>query len=357
MPDSAGYQCKWTCEYAAENLGQLLCFLPSCVLKKHVAEFLIFARPMDRVLVIFGGRSERLGRASGHLKDVAAFREDHWESLPSLPTSRVGAAATFDGDRFIITGGYAETSTPLRDVDILSIHKMQWEAGPPMGRGRYGHAAVSVDDWIYVVGGEHEGIPGSCERMNGTAWEPIDQMPFPVAGCRAVAIDQKIFVLGGVMLGWGPRRASTAVQVFDTKIRKWSAFPNSLKTGRAAFALHVLSERKLMLSGGFAVVDGLEKELETVEILGDDQTTPVLPSPRGGCQGLLHAESGRLLVLGGESPTKGEIKSDNLSLHTSEWNRNIIPCLSSGRTAFAACVGTLWPNQYHTAKLFTQFDF
>ncbi len=162
------------------------------------------------------------------------------------------------------------------------------------------------------------------------------------------------------MLGWGPRRASEYVQVFDPVTCSWSVFHKTLNVGRAAFGLHTTG-RKLVLTGGFAVVEGVEQELDTTEAIDVDEINEVeeiskLPSPRGGCQSLKTAGD-VAVVIGGEAPKAKVVKSDSLHLEVGEWRRGKMPELATARTAFAACVGKVWPTEYHTARIFTTFDF
>ena len=71
-----------------------------------------------------------------------------------------------------------------------------------LNAGRYGHAAVSLGDHIYALGGSTpDGIDGSVERIDPVAGE-VERLPHTVQPRRyhtAVSHDGRIYVLGGIL--------------------------------------------------------------------------------------------------------------------------------------------------------------
>lgn len=240
------------------------------------------------------------------------------------------------------------------------------------------------------------------------SWEQLPDMPMRVAASRALCLNGKVFVFGGCDPSVPGDRASDAILVFDPETMAWSVLGRRMALGRTAFSIAPVEPAKgekhdtVVIAGGFDLSARPEVEMTSVEILSglassdiqsDDLIEPIppLPLPRAGCQGVylplphlpVSMDSSTTLpviVLGGEfvDPSTGKCKifdSATMLVHKefvrgnepprinylvkkmlrrdaietrSEtsliWADNVIPPMKHPRTAFAACVGSVWPN-------------
>ena len=98
-----------------------------------------------------------------------------------------------------------------------------WHDGPAMHHARSAHAVVSTGDAIYAIGGTGEGGAPVLlvERFDGKKWR--DETTLPGEGLNApaaVAIDRKIFVIGGFKTVTNFPTAD--MLVYDIASRSWS---------------------------------------------------------------------------------------------------------------------------------------
>jgi hypothetical protein len=307
-------------------------------------------------------------------------------------------------------GGYNQLSNdPQKSVEKLDIHTMTWSDCAPLLVPRYGHSSCACKNRIYVMGGDHAGILiPFAERYDPETdcWERIPDMPIRVAASRAVCIDDKIYLFGGCDPSVPGDRASDAILMFDPNSNRWTVLSQRMSLGRTAFSLAALTDgqKGVVIAGGFDLSTRPEVEMRSVEVISVDSQDsadvkkkstclpPPLPIPRAGCQGVsiptellapCLAKASRLpfIVLGGEyiDPVSGKCKVfDNSTMlvnkdfidrkrnHTKpcsiwkkrqdvaastdndalQWSDQVIPPMLKQRTAFAACVGQVWPKGY-----------
>ena len=394
---------KWVCANSGRGLVLLVASREreASVLAWSVAPFLQWTAPAEGALFVFGGRSGRLGDARQYLASVEFLDPTvlEWRRGPDMRVARVGLAAAYLAGGYYVIGGYNQISgeDTQRSVERLDVATMQWGACAPLLVPRYGHSACACEGKLYVMGGDHAGalIP-FAERYDPetNTWERLPDMPLRVAASRAVAIGGKVHVFGGCDPSVPGDRASDAILLFDPQRGVWTVMVQRMTTGRTAFALAYLPEQEsVLIAGGFDLSSRPELEMHSVErIVLDRQpeeievpALPALPVARAGCQGVALSElpfgsSLAMVVLGGEyvDPATGVCRVfDTASMMTSPgsrrksslanslkdyslqlvkramklstepgWSDSILPPMQFKRTAFAACVGSVWPQGY-----------
>jgi len=136
---------------------------------------------------------------------------DRWETRRLTPGARMaGAAAALDG-RILLIGGQAEQGG-LKDVWIYypdrdSEGDAAWEKGPDLPDARYGFAAATLANSIFILGGQST---PSDQRMqpilvltpDAVDWQSID-LPAQQIGSQVVllAAGNYLHVLGGQVNG------------------------------------------------------------------------------------------------------------------------------------------------------------
>ena len=332
-----------------------------------------------------------------------------WKRGPDMTYARVGLAAVYVSNCYYVIGGYNQGSSgqAQKSVEKLDIHTFKWTECAPLLIPRYGHSACESGGKIYVMGGDHSGslIP-FAERYDPdtNVWERLPDMPIRVAASRAIAIEGSIYLFGGCDPSVPGDRASDAILRFDPQTNRWTVLSVRMSIGRTAFSL-APAPGGVCVAGGFDLSTRPETELSLVEqitVLGDAQHPPVsslpsLPVARAGCQGVTiplnsfpiffeKASSMPMIVLGGEyvdsttgvcrifdtatmlvntdflvshehKPPSNGLKSivqNAFKRRTSSsdvggalsWSDTVLPPMERKRTAFAACVGPVWPRGF-----------
>ncbi|MEZ4450372.1 MAG: kelch repeat-containing protein [Nannocystaceae bacterium] len=126
----------------------------------------------------------------------------------------------------------------------------RWEAAPPLLHPRAAHAVVSAGDALYAIAGTgRDGAPVlPIERFDGAAWREVSTLPGPGLNApAAVAIDRRIFVIGG--FDTTTNIPSDRVMVFDLDRGEWSE-STPLPAPRGGHAAAVLDGEIHVLGGG-----------------------------------------------------------------------------------------------------------
>ncbi len=105
----------------------------------------------------------------------------------------------------------------------------RWEVVSSMEKPRCYHAAVMLDDRIYVCGGKlGDGRPTrDCERYEPemNRWDAVAPMNKPRVAFSLVAMDGRLYALGGV-------EYKTSVESYDVNKNEWTILKEPLKEPR-----------------------------------------------------------------------------------------------------------------------------
>ncbi|MDW0195205.1 MAG: kelch repeat-containing protein [Nitrososphaeraceae archaeon] len=173
---------------------------------------------VNGILYALGGQDEE-----GILNINEAYDPitDRWISKTPMPTGRHHAASATVDNKIYVSGGRIAGSSPLVNVNINEMYDTEtekWTTVEPMQSKRSGIAAASVNNNIFVFGGEDlTSTYGNNEKFDTQDGKWTSQEPMPTSrhGLAAVSINNRIFVIGG-----GPEpglSVSNANEIYTTK--------------------------------------------------------------------------------------------------------------------------------------------
>ncbi len=175
-----------------------------------------------------------------------------WEIYTTMPIRRLDlCAVTHDNHMYVVGGQHSADSKAMDSIGTIHRYNPRfdtWEQLHPMNKRRALFTLDAVNDYLYAVGGKNtQGSLASVEYFDPdkNAWDYVSHLPLPVFGHASAVYNGKLFISGGVVSG---RSFSCALQCYDPIVDKWSYFP-PLGTKRA---FHVMSEvdGKLYVIGG-----------------------------------------------------------------------------------------------------------
>lgn len=183
-----------------------------------------------------------------YVYDVEA---ETWQDAAPLPIGlhHVGLAA-LDG-KIYLAGGYSAESGWNVDVVSAWVYDPEadtWESIVDMPTARAGHEMVALDDKIYVVGGlGPEPTPLLVYDPQTDAWETLADMLQPSDHLATAVLDGKIYAIGG---RWSDGNMHT-VQRYDPETGSWELLAE-LPTARSGFTAGVV-DGKIHTVGGEAL--------------------------------------------------------------------------------------------------------
>lgn len=126
-----------------------------------------------------------------------------WTVLAETLERREHTAATVRSGRIHVVGGRFRNHGELNSTESYDPVRNVWSFGPRLGTARGGFSAVSVNDALWVFGGEvimnGRQTLASTEvlRRNAGAFAPGPELPLPLHGVPVVVADGYFYVLGG----------------------------------------------------------------------------------------------------------------------------------------------------------------
>ena len=229
--------------------------------------------------VVVGSRFYGLGGVHGNQTRSEVFclskGDGQWGWAPSVPLEpdRAWHAAAVWASKIVVAGGHRrrpdgpryDPQGMLSRVEMLDLTRPDegWQRLPDIpGRPRGWCAGAVVGNRLYLFGGVHfrsERV-GDRERLSETlcldlstkAWTRKRDLPFPLSGLDAAAVDDRRVVLVGGYNPDAPTEAgkfSDAVLIYDTKNDAFQIMPSRMPVG-ANDARAVLHGNALYVVGG-----------------------------------------------------------------------------------------------------------
>jgi N-acetylneuraminic acid mutarotase len=140
----------------------------------------------------------------------------------------------------------------------------KWRSGPPIPQGANEVIGAAIEGQVYVYGGQDpqnkaQGLFYRYDPSKNEWSQQLSSNPVPVHHGASVAIGHKFYVFGGFRLpdsgkvGWYPENKAW---VFDADAQTWSALPN-MPTARGALAA-VAVDKKIYVIGGATMPQGAQ---------------------------------------------------------------------------------------------------
>lgn len=259
-----------------------------------------------------------------------------WDAQAPMPDARGETASAVVGEQLVVVGGLRGVTTVSDQVSIYDIRRDRWTRGPKLSvGGRHHAAAAAVGGRLYLTGGASSATDWT-PRADLLSFAPADgwrtetDMPEGRQGHAMVSIDDRLYVVGGV-------GETDRTLIYDVSRARWT-FGAPLPEGRDHIRAVVWDGRIWALGGR----DGEPtRRVDIYDPLQDEWTSgPPLPEPMSAMAvGVLRDE---LFVVGGEDPSfiGGHVSNDNfmLALEAPEgeprWQRRPEPMLAVHGAAF-----------------------
>ena len=272
---------------------------------------------------------------------------DRWTKKKpmALPSHHV-AFTEFHGKIYAFGGFVYPTSGPAAWTPIDNAWEYDpaadtWKALAPMPSKRGSPVAVAVGDKIYVIGGVGL-LPGSTENAMGfttpqasvgtveeydpetNTWRERSPMPTPRNHTTAGAVNGKIYVIGGRVGAAFISEATdvSVVEEYDPAADKWSAPRSRMPTARSALGSGVLNGR-IYVAGGEFQDPHMMATFRAVEAYDPaSDSWSIMPSMPVSRHGLAAGVIGnRLILVGGDVQSSGS----GVNVSTNEVDALVIP--------------------------------
>lgn len=192
--------------------------------RKEIANATVVA---ENKIYVLGG-VEQSGSISNKL-EIYDIESGSWTAGSSIPKSVWRASAAVQNGTIYLFGGYQSLNpfpfNPSIEVYKYTIATDSWEQVSNMPIARGASSAVALGDKIHLVGGANT---SALSRMDiytpaTDSWETAPSMSVTRSGLTAIAVDNKIYAFGGYDLSAGVVSKSSA-EVFDNG--NWSSIAN-----------------------------------------------------------------------------------------------------------------------------------
>ncbi|KAG7224914.1 hypothetical protein INR49_014830 [Caranx melampygus] len=177
-----------------------------------------------------------------------------WLGMPPLPSPRFLFGLGEAENSIFVLGGreLKEQELTLDSVLVYDRQSFKWGESESIPYPVYGHATVSHNDIVYVIGGKGENR--SCLRKmcaydaKRFEWKELPPMKTARSLCGATVHQDKIYVAAGVT----DNGLTNSVEVYDIATNKWSDF-TEFPQERSSLNLVSLAG-SLYAVGGFAMM-------------------------------------------------------------------------------------------------------
>ena len=181
---------------------------------------------MKSCLMVVGGLVCVQGKNVKFVEDnhCQYYREDTscWESLTELPQSVGMLYDVCRVDRGLLLTGGISSGVTVDKCWLFDFATKKWQAMSPLITARCFHRSVSLEDCVYVLGGEGVDktvLPSvECLDVKSKQWSSLSEMTQAVFAPAVAMYSNKMFVFGGRY----EQNNVCCTQVFDTTRDQWS---------------------------------------------------------------------------------------------------------------------------------------
>ncbi len=239
----------------------------------------------DGRVYVFGGWPDFFATP---LASVFAYdpATDSWSARASMPTARGSPAAAVLEDKIYVAGGWPMARS--NDFAAYDPAANSWSVLPPMPTARNHLGAAALGGSFYAVGGRESLGAGVGNVDANEAYDPVAMtwtaraaLPTARGGIAAVAVDRFVLVLGGEGNAGDPDGVFDENEAYDTALDQWTTLA-PMPTGRHGIGGAVLGVDVHVPGGGpvegFGVSDAHEVYDASSE-LPFPAPVPALPVP------------------------------------------------------------------------------
>ena len=220
-----------------------------------------------------------------------------WQFKSPMPEARSGATAMTLGDFVYVIGGKNVSGTVSNRVDRYNPLTDTWEDAEPLQEGRFNATSVVWNNTIVVIGGRgaDNQTLRSVEQFNPetNTWSLLGELAEPREGLSSVVLNGEVYAAGGSdALG----RIFDSVEKYDPELNTWNVTDQwELDFPRASFAMAALNDSAFAIGGfnTFGPLSLVQRFHPTEGATGRQSISPA----RGGLAAVPKGD--RIFALGG----------------------------------------------------------
>lgn len=190
-------------------------------------------------------------------------RTNTWSAGPSLPAARGAGAAVRVGRNLHFFGGATRTAGTTDDTDRANHYVLaldggtQWTSATALPNPRNHLAGVALDGKLYAIGGQYRHDEGTTNQNQVDVYDPATKtwtraanLPVPRGHITAstFVMDGRIIVIGGSVNNGSSGAASADVTAYDPQANLWLKLP-SLPSGRKTPVADLIGGRIVVATG------------------------------------------------------------------------------------------------------------
>ncbi len=206
--------------------------------------------------------------------EIYDYQTNTWSYGTSMPFPGTHMGKVTVGDEVWFLGGFlgADPGTATDKVQIYNTVTDTWTSGAPLPFARASGAAVYQDNKIYYFGGlkadRETGIGDLIvlDLTNQTAgWTSLSPMPDPRNHLGGIALNGKIYAIGGQTGHDGPVVDKKLVHRYDPLTDTWARI-SDLPTPRSHFEPGIINyDNKIFIVGGKRSKNVFENDIITYD--------------------------------------------------------------------------------------------
>ncbi|XP_059609563.1 kelch-like protein 26 [Phlebotomus argentipes] len=156
---------------------------------------------------------------------------DKWTYIPSMPGNRTQHAGAAQ-DHFLYVSGGLDRHRVLSSFYRYNTKMQVWEQLPPMLTPRADHMMVSINERMYVCGGWTERSMADSRTLIDTidvynrdscTWEVVTHIPTPRFHAGIVAVNTKIYIIGGFYSDSMFDLTRSVIECYDVESNQWTS--------------------------------------------------------------------------------------------------------------------------------------
>lgn len=271
--------------------------------------------PLQRFEAVGGAAAGKLYQFSGYYTvgssilatprcDAYDPAANIWTRIADIPQAISHSGQVADTDSvnnltFWLAGGFLGNHPGPSTTQTwkYSITNNSWSAGPALPAARAGGALVKLGRELHYFGGviringiyqQDYGTHWSFDLDNGTSWrtttssgEILAPMPNPRNHMGGVALNGKLYAIGGQHLGDEKTGAQSEVDVYDAATNSWTqAAPMPRPIGHLTANVFVRNGRIVITSGVTSNSVEIANVIEYDPLTNSWSELPPLPGPR-----------------------------------------------------------------------------
>lgn len=265
-----------------------------------------------------------------------------WEMFATMPIRRLDlSAVTLDNHMYVVGGQHSADSKATDSIGTIHRYNPRfdsWEQLHPMLKRRALFTLDSLNDSIYAVGGKNmQGSLASveCFDPDKNAWDYVSHLPLPLFGHASAVYDGKLYITGGVVSG---RSFSSALQCYDPFIDKWSYYP-PMGTKRAFHLMRQVDGKLYVIGGNTYSEQGKRVDCSKVECydLETNQWQTLTPMLQPVCFAAAATYKQYIYVIGGYNGRRSERHADVQRYNTREDEWSVASQLPEPLIRLGAC--------------------